>query len=570
MQRFDQNAAAVLLRASAWVSLLSVVAGLPLSAHAQSWNSYGRDAQHDALGSGPSQLPIAIRWSTPVDLDPQYSGNGDLYIHYGSPVITAQNNVLIPVKTGAEGGFQVNAIHAATGQQYASWTTDYILPAHNWTPPMGITLTADGKYVAIPGAGGTVLLRSSPNATNGTSTRVAFYGIASYNANPQAFSNAIQICTPITADSADTLYFGYISSGAPLPGYPSGIPSGLARVPVSGSPTFVSASSLAQDPSINQVVYNCAPALTADGSKLYIAVSQGSSGYLCLVNTQNLKPINQVALVDPRNPEWYASLPDDGTASPTIGPDGDVYFGVLEYNFPSNHARGWLLHFNSALTATKTQGAFGWDDSASIVPRNLVPSYQGPSSYLVLTKYNNYADPGIGGNGLNMVAVLDPNVSMPDPITGATVMNEVLKVLGPTANANLPGVDEWCINSAAIDPVTKCAIINSEDGHVYRWSFATNTLSLGLKLAPPTGEAYTSTAIGPDGAVYAINNAQLFCCAISSGHTTTGAVAPSRGQGAPVPDGSIAFDFRGWTSVLGLMVLSITWVIAASPRLVSP
>ena len=34
----------------------------------------------------------------------------------------------------------------------------------------------------------------------------------------------------------------------------------------------------------------------------------------------------------------------------------------------------------------------------------------------------------------------------------------------------------------------------------------------GLTLAPPTGEAYTPTVIGPDGAVYAVNNAQLFSC----------------------------------------------------------
>ena len=45
-----------------------------------------------------------------------------------------------------------------------------------------------------------------------------------------------------------------------------------------------------------------------------------------------------------------ASLPDDGTAAPTIGPDGDVYYGVLEANFPSNHARGWMLHFSPTLT----------------------------------------------------------------------------------------------------------------------------------------------------------------------------------------------------------------------------
>jgi hypothetical protein len=91
-------------------------------------------------------------------------------------------------------------------------------------------------------------------------------------------------------------------------------------------------------------------------------------------------------------------------------------------------------------------------------------------------------------------------------------MQEVITVLGPTPNTQLKGVREWCINSVAVDPIGKAAIINSEDGNVYRWDFTSNSLSPGLTLAPPTGEAYTPTVIGPDGAVYAINNAKLFCC----------------------------------------------------------
>jgi hypothetical protein len=101
-------------------------------------------------------------------------------------------------------------------------------------------------------------------------------------------------------------------------------------------------------------------------------------------------------------------------------------------------------------------------------------------------------------------------------------------------------VREWCINSAAIDVINQCAVVNSEDGHVYRWSFITNSLSTGLKLEPPTGEAYTPTVIGPDGAVYAINNAKLFCCVAGSGPT----VVP----GAPITPGSVGvggLELRG-------------------------
>ena len=69
---------------------------------------------------------------------------------------------------------------------------------------------------------------------------------------------------------------------------------------------------------------------------------------------------------------------------------------------------------------------------------------------------------------------------------------------------------EWCINTAAVDPYTKSAIINSEDGTVYRWDFTTNTLLQALNLTAGRGEAYTPTIIGPDGTVYAINDAILF------------------------------------------------------------
>jgi hypothetical protein len=61
----------------------------------------------------------------------------------------------------------------------------------------------------------------------------------------------------------------------------------------------------------------------------------------------------------------------------------------------------------------------------------------------------------------------------------------------------------------AVDPVGKSIIVNSEDGILYRWSLVTNTLTQAIRLSNPLGAAYTPTAVGPDGTVYAISNARV-------------------------------------------------------------
>ena len=273
---------------------------------------------------------------------------------------------------------------------------------------------------------------------------------------------------------------------------------------------FVTAKAAAGgDVTIDRVALNCAPALSNDHRTLYYAVNTGSfsAGYLVSVDSRTLAPIARVRLKDPLSGS-DGLLSSDGTSSPTVGPDGDVYFGVLENPLFSNRFRGWLLHYDSTLTQTKTPGGFGWDDTASVVPAKLVPSYSGTSAYLLLTKYNNYSS--TGGDGVNKLAILDPNVAAADPVTGAMVMKEILTVAGLTPDPVLPAVREWCINTAAIDPFTKSALVNSEDGKLYRWDFATNTLIQPVILTPGIGEAYTPTLVGVDGTVYAINNAILF------------------------------------------------------------
>jgi hypothetical protein len=53
-------------------------------------------------------------------------------------------------------------------------------------------------------------------------------------------------------------------------------------------------------------------------------------------------------------------------------------------------------------------------------------------------------------------------------------------------------------------------LANNEDGILYRWDLTNNTLSQKIQLTSGLGQAYTPTAVGADGAVYAISNATLF------------------------------------------------------------
>ena len=378
----------------------------------------------------------------------------------------------------------------------------------SWTPSYSPALVSQGATAGrlyYAGAGGAINYISSLDSTPTAPSTVYLGG---------SFNSAITINTPLTADASGNIYFGYQSTDGSHP-------SGLARVDASGNVTTVAASSVAAG--LTQVATNSAPAVGANGA-VYVAMSTGNfgTGRLVELNAATLAPINSVALLDPlataqNSLPTGARLPNDGTASPVIGPDGDVYMGVYD---AAGTSRGWMEHYSANLTITKPTGGFGWDDTPSIVPASMVPSYHGTSTYLLMTKYNNYGE--TGGQGQNMLAILDPNATETDPrinSTGMPIMKAVLTILGPTPDPNFDStypdaVREWCINSAVVDPATDSILANSEDGKLYRWDLATNTFTQVITLTPGIGEAYTPTLVGTDGTVYAINNATLFAVGV--------------------------------------------------------
>jgi hypothetical protein len=473
---------------------------------------FAGDAQHTAIYQPAAQDLSAIHWSTSIDL------NNHAYAHYGAPLVTAANTVLAPVKIAGD-GFQVSAFDGGTGAAKYTVATDYVLPDHQWIPVYNPCLTTGpfGTRLYYAGRGGTVFYIDNPDsAAHGAPVREVFYtSLSEYLMNASAYNATIFINTPLTADSNGNVFFGFRVQGtAPAP--LNTTESGFARIDPNGNGTYILTRAAANDTSINWDSHNSAPALSNDETTLYVLAKSSSTerGYLLGLDSTTLAPKYRVFLRDPRNGNG-AGILDNGTASPTVAPDNDVYIGVL--GNPGGGFRGWLLRFSGDLTVEKTPGAFGWDYTPALVPASMVPSYQGPSSYLIFAKYNNYAFSD--GDGVNRIALLDPNTTQLDPhlsAAGLVEMREVFTIIGPTPDqdnlsATFPhAVREWCINTAAVNPATNSIFVPNENGRVHRWNLATNSLSQAANIGPGIGQPYVPTIIGPDGQVYTMNGGTLF------------------------------------------------------------
>jgi len=476
------------------------------NASGSSWPTHAGDPAHNAWTSTASQALDRILWSKPVDLAPQYSGD-DLLAHYGSPVITANDTVVFPVKINANDGFRVMAVNGTTGKRIWMSNSTYTVPAHGWFPSYGPTLYGKNS-AAWPQIAGGVARRVDADSATSDRADVIFYGRTNYAKDRAAYDANVKIVSPLVGDAQGNIYFTYQVTGST----PLGLKSGIAKIKPDGKAIYTSLAAASKDPAFNTPKLQAAPAVARGTIYLPIRKEGSSEGVLVGIDAVTLKPKYKTKLLDPKTGN-NLYVDNDGTSCPVVAPDGDVYFGALESPFGHHGYRGWLLHFSGNLLKQKTPGAFGWDDTPSIVPARLVSKYTGPSTYLLLTKYNKYVQGG--GDGDNQIAILDPASGALEASSGVHVMKEVMTVLGPTPDQDFiadhpKAVREWCVNTAAVDTATGHAILNCEDGFVYKWNLATGDLADSIQITDGLGQAYTSTAIGPKGQVFAIGNAKLF------------------------------------------------------------
>src|SRR3984957_8086005 len=88
------------------------------------WAGFAENAQHTAVVTTQPQPLHRIRWRAKVDLDPVLTLH-DLLVHYGSPMITAANTVLVPTRISTKAGFRVVAYSGATRARRCSRGTHY-------------------------------------------------------------------------------------------------------------------------------------------------------------------------------------------------------------------------------------------------------------------------------------------------------------------------------------------------------------------------------------------------------------------------------------------------------------
>ena len=208
-----------------------------------------------------------------------------------------------------------------------------------------------------------------------------------------------------------------------------------------------------------------------------------------------------------------ARVLDDSSSTPTIAPDGSIFYGAYTaYNF----AQGHLLHF-SANGDFLGAFNFGWDTTPAIYPHG--------GTYSVVIKNNHYAggsycidpnwcpaartDADLLGKESFFVTQLDPNLNFEWTFQNTNTQSCVRQPDGSlSCQSTNPNGFEWCVNAPLVD-ATGTVYANSEDGNLYaigQGGVLVKKMFQQLALEA----AYTPASIDSSGRIYSQNAGHLF------------------------------------------------------------
>jgi hypothetical protein len=206
---------------------------------------------------------------------------------------------------------------------------------------------------------------------------------------------------------------------------------------------------------------------------------------------------------------------DDESSTPTVAPDGSVFFGAYSRY---NYAQGHLMRFAGANGAFLQSYSFGWDATVAI--------YSHSGTYSVVIKDNHYS--GLGSY-CNVAAFCPTDRTATNPASPeeyfVTQLSPTLGVEWKFKNTNTlsctrnpdgsitcvsdhPNGFEWCVNGAAVD-ANGVVYANSEDGNLFALNQG-GTLKQKIFQQLALGAAYTPASLGSDGKIYSQNAGHLF------------------------------------------------------------
>ena len=208
---------------------------------------------------------------------------------------------------------------------------------------------------------------------------------------------------------------------------------------------------------------------------------------------------------------------DDSSASPTIAPDGSIFFGAYTlYNF----AQGHMMHF-SANGDFLNSFNFGWDNTPAIYPHG--------NTYSVVFKNNHYGGVGFGdycadanwcpdrsnpnasflGPEQYFVTQFNPNLNIEWTFQNTNHNSCTRQPDGSiTCQSDHPNGFEWCVNAAVID-ANGTVFANSEDGNLYAIGQG-GVLMQNIFQQLAIGAAYTPASMDSKGRIYSQNDGHLF------------------------------------------------------------